>query len=65
MLLTRLDEIVLKGDRTLMPNLGIPAKAEPGLSLEEMKQFVRNHHSNSCSDGRSRFPEVGYGCLAV
>jgi predicted ester cyclase len=26
-----------------MPNFTIPAKAEPGLSLEEMKQFVRNH----------------------
>jgi len=26
-----------------MTNLQIPPKAEPGLTLEEMKQFVRNH----------------------
>jgi len=24
-------------------NFQVPAKADPGLSLEEMKQFVRNH----------------------
>lgn len=26
-----------------MTNFQIPAKADPGLTLEEMKQFVRNH----------------------
>jgi predicted ester cyclase len=26
-----------------MTNFRVPAKADPGLSLEEMKQFVRNH----------------------
>ncbi len=26
-----------------MANFQVPAKADPGLSLEEMKQFVRNH----------------------
>lgn len=40
--LTRLEEIVSKGDRTRMPNFTIPAKAERGLSLEEMKQFVKS-----------------------
>lgn len=26
-----------------MPNFAVPAKADPGMSLEEMKQFVRSH----------------------
>ena len=29
-----------------MSTLPVPAKADPGLSLEEMKQFVRDHFEN-------------------
>lgn len=36
-----------------MPDMKIPAKAAPGLTLQEMKQFVRNHFQEFVNQKKS------------
>src|SRR5206468_5876537 len=39
--------------RTVIPDMKIPAKGAPGLTLEEMKQFVRDHFEEFVNQKKS------------
>ena len=40
-------------ERIVMPDMKIPAKTAPGLTLQEMKQFVRNHFEEFVNQKKS------------
>jgi predicted ester cyclase len=51
---------MLKGDLRIMRDFQVPAKADPGFSPKEMKEFVRNHFEDFVNRKKSEVAIVNF-----